>query len=62
MHEIEQRCNAKVARYQTIKRIYLVPQEFSVDGWELTPTMKVKRNVVAGKYAEEIEGLYAPAK
>jgi long-chain acyl-CoA synthetase len=55
---VEADCNAKVARYQTIKRIKLIPHEFSVDGGELTPTMKVKRNVVADKYAGQIEALY----
>ena len=59
MERVEQDCNAHVARYQTVKRIHVLPHEFSVDGGELTPTMKVKRNVVADKYAGEIEALYA---
>ncbi len=57
--EIQAGCNAKVARYQTIKKITVLPAEFSVDGGELTPTMKIKRNVVANKYAAEIEAFYA---
>jgi long-subunit acyl-CoA synthetase (AMP-forming) len=48
-----------VARYQTIKKIKVLPVEFSVDGNELTPTMKVKRNVVVEKYKDEITALYA---
>ena len=52
-------CNAKVARYQTIKKISILPTVFSVDGGELTPTLKVKRNVVNEKYAREIGALYA---
>jgi long-subunit acyl-CoA synthetase (AMP-forming) len=59
MARVDADCNTKVARYQTIKRITVLPHEFSVDGGELTPTMKVKRNVVVDKYASEIEGLYA---
>ncbi|MEO0603986.1 MAG: AMP-binding protein, partial [Myxococcota bacterium] len=59
MQQVEADCNAHVARYQTIKRIAVMPQEFSVDGGELTPTMKVRRAAVAKKYAAEIEGLYA---
>ena len=59
MARVEADCNAKVARYQTIKRIKIIPHEFSVEGGELTPTMKVKRNVVAEKYAQDIEALYA---
>jgi len=59
MAQVETDCNASVARYQTIKRITVLPNEFSVDGGELTPTQKVKRNVVADKYAAEIEAMYA---
>jgi len=33
--------------------------EFSVDGNELTPTMKVKRNVITDKYAADIAALYS---
>ena len=58
MARVEADCNAKVASYQTIKRIKVIPCEFSVEGGELTPTMKVKRNVVADKYAGDIEALY----
>jgi long-chain acyl-CoA synthetase len=58
MARVESDCNAKVARYQTIKRIKIIAHEFSVEGGELTPTMKVKRNVVTEKYAEDIAALY----
>ncbi|MBW2255118.1 MAG: long-chain fatty acid--CoA ligase [Deltaproteobacteria bacterium] len=58
MDKVETGCNAKVARYQTIKKIKVLPSEFSVDGGELTPTMKCKRNVVLDKYGEDIEALY----
>jgi long-subunit acyl-CoA synthetase (AMP-forming) len=51
--------NGKLARVQTIKRFAIIPREFSVDGGELTPTMKVKRKVVNEKYCREIEDLYA---
>ncbi len=57
--QIEERCNARVARYQTIKKIKVLPQEFTVDGGEITPTMKVKRNVVSKHFAEEIAAFYA---
>jgi len=52
-------CNTKVARYQTIKKIHILPTVFSVDGGELTPTLKVKRNIVNDKYAKEIAAFYA---
>jgi long-subunit acyl-CoA synthetase (AMP-forming) len=50
--------NEKLARVQTIKRFTIIPQEFTIDGGELTPTMKVKRKVVNEKYKSEIEALY----
>jgi long-subunit acyl-CoA synthetase (AMP-forming) len=57
--EMELACNSKVARYQTIKKIHILPSVFSVDGGELTPTLKVKRNIVNEKYASEIAAFYA---
>lgn len=60
--EIEKKCNALVARYQTIKRFEVLPVEFTVEGGELTPTMKLKRNEVNKKYAAEIEALFAKPK
>jgi long-chain acyl-CoA synthetase len=56
---IESDCNSKLARYQTIKKFEILPNAFSVDGGELTPTLKVKRNVVGEKYADNIEAFYA---
>ena len=56
--ELQHVCNAKVARYQTIKKIQILPTVFSVDGGELTPTLKVKRNIVNEKYATEIAAFY----
>lgn len=56
---VESECNDKVARYQTIKRFEILPVEFSVEGGELTPTMKLRRSVIAEKYADEIEELFA---
>ncbi len=58
MKRVESDCNRNVARYQTIKRITVLSVEFSVDGGELTPTMKSKRNVVVEKYAAAIEAMY----
>jgi long-subunit acyl-CoA synthetase (AMP-forming) len=56
--QMEVVCNQKVAQYQTIKNIYILPNVFSVDGGELTPTLKVKRNIVNEKYAGEISELF----
>ena len=50
--------NAHFARFETIKRFLVLPSEFSVDGGELTPTLKLKRRVIYKKYEAEIERLY----
>ena len=53
------RINTSLARYEMVRRFAVLPGELSVDGGELTPTLKLKRRVVAEKYAAEIERLYA---
>jgi long-chain acyl-CoA synthetase len=53
------RLTRELADYEKVKRIALVANEFSIDGGELTPTLKVKRRVVEEKYAELIESLYS---
>ncbi len=47
-----------LASYEQIRRIIVVPREFSVEGGELSPSMKIKRRVVEQRYAGEIEGAY----
>lgn len=59
--QVQSRCNEKVARYQQIKYFHVLANPFTVESGELTPTMKVKRNVVTEKYATEIEALYETA-
>jgi long-chain acyl-CoA synthetase len=51
--------NQRLARVQTVKRFAVLASELSIEGGELTPTLKLKRNVVAEKYAAVIEELYA---
>ena len=51
--------NKTLARYETIKRFIILPEELSIEGSELTPTLKLKRRVIYQKYANEIERLYA---
>lgn len=50
--------NDKLPSYQTIKKFILLPRDFSVEGGELTPTMKLKRKVIYGKYEGRIERLF----
>jgi long-chain acyl-CoA synthetase len=51
--------NQELARVETIKKFTILPKHFSIEGGELTPTMKVKRKLVAQKYSAEIEAMYA---
>ena len=51
--------NSAVGRVEQIKKFTILPQDLSQPTGELTPTLKVKRNVVNEKYVEEIEALYA---
>ena len=51
--------NARLARVQAVKKFRVIPKEFTIDGGELTPSMKVKRKVVTEKYKKEIEQLYS---
>jgi long-chain acyl-CoA synthetase len=51
--------NATLANYETIKRFRIVPEEWSLDTGELTPSLKLKRRVIIEKYAPEIAALYA---
>ncbi|HSQ66975.1 MAG TPA: AMP-binding protein [Polyangiaceae bacterium] len=50
--------NGRLARVQTVKRFTILPAELTVDGGELTPTMKLRRKVITAKYAREIEKMY----
>ena len=50
--------NKDLARVQSIKKIKILPSDLSIEGGELTPTMKVKRKVVNTKYADAIEAFY----
>jgi long-chain acyl-CoA synthetase len=50
--------NVDLAQFEKIKRFAVLPAELSVEGGELTPTMKLRRRVVEERWADVIEGLY----
>jgi long-chain acyl-CoA synthetase len=52
------RLNAGLASYESIRKFAIVPTDFTQEGGELTPTLKVKRKVVVERYRPMIEGLY----
>jgi long-chain acyl-CoA synthetase len=51
--------NEHVSHAESIRKFRILPCDFTVQTGELTPTLKVKRNVVAQKFAEEIDSIYA---
>ena len=65
VHELIERevnkVNLKLAQYETIKRFALLDHDFTFDGGQLTYTLKLKRRVIAERYAQTIEELYAEA-
>jgi long-chain acyl-CoA synthetase len=48
----------ELASYEQIRRVILLPREFSVESGELSPSMKIKRRVVEARYASEIDRAY----
>ncbi len=51
--------NSGLAHHEQLKKFELVEQDFTIEGGELTPTMKVRRRVVEKKYQALIESIYA---
>ena len=51
--------NAKLNRWETIKKFVILPRDLSVEEGDLTPSMKLKRRVVADKYSKELDSLYS---
>jgi long-chain acyl-CoA synthetase len=50
---------ADIAQYEKIKKVTVLPEEFTLEAGELTPTLKVKRRVIAEKYRDLIERMYS---
>ena len=51
-------CNAKFGKWEQIKRFELTPNIWSIDGGELTPTMKMKRVVIKKIYQDLYDKIY----
>jgi long-chain acyl-CoA synthetase len=47
--------------YERVRRVALLPEEFSIDGGEMTPTLKIKRRVVDEKFGAVIDEIYGAA-
>ena len=51
--------NAEFAKWETVKKFVLIEKEWSIETGELTPTLKLKRNIVMEQCASIVEGIYA---
>ncbi|NOY93288.1 MAG: long-chain fatty acid--CoA ligase [Deltaproteobacteria bacterium] len=56
-----EKVNGSLARVEQVKKLGILPRPLSIEGGELTPTLKVKRAKVYEHFASEIEALYADA-
>jgi long-chain acyl-CoA synthetase len=63
VHELVQaevdRANSHYAQVEQVKKFAILDHDFSQETGELTPSLKVKRNVVNEKYADLLDGLYS---
>ena len=55
---IVKKVNAGLEHHETLKRVLVVPEEWSVETGELTPSMKLKRRIILEKYKDEIAAMY----
>ncbi len=51
--------NHSLASFESVKRFLIVPDEWSQETGELTPSLKLKRRVISARYAEQIARLYS---
>jgi len=54
--------NRGLARYETLKRVLLVSEEFTASDGALTPTLKLRRKVIEERYRKQIDDLYSEAE
>lgn len=53
--------NSKLASYETVKKFKLLPNEFTIETGELTPSLKIKRKFCSEKYRNDLDALYGGA-
>jgi long-chain acyl-CoA synthetase len=53
------RVNNQLAKYETVKKWIVLPQEFTVESGDLTPSMKIKRKQICTKFKDQLEALYS---
>jgi len=56
--DIIAKINASLAHFESIKKVGVVPEEWSVEGGEMTPSLKLKRRIITEKYKDQIAAFY----
>ena len=59
---VAEEINQNLARFEKLKRVLLVADEFTADNGALTPTLKLRRRVIEERYKQQIDDLYAQAE
>ena len=59
--EVIEALNRELSQFERIKKVRLLPREFTIESGELTPTLKVRRKVVEQNWRAAIDGLYGGA-
>jgi long-chain acyl-CoA synthetase len=54
--------NARLSRTESVRKFVVLPESFSTEAGELTPTHKLRREVVLDRFADRVDGLYAAAE
>jgi long-chain acyl-CoA synthetase len=57
MRSVEQVCTP-LGHWEQVKKIALLPTEWSIDGGEMTPKLSLRRKQILAKYAEQVRGIY----
>src|SRR6202166_1086801 len=60
--EVVEQVNQNLARFEKLKRVLLVADEFTAENGALTPTMKLRRRIIEERYRAQIDDLYAQAE
>jgi len=55
---IDKKINPNLSEYERIKKFKLLPQEFTQDQDELTPTLKIRRRIIENHYQKSIQSMY----
>lgn len=57
-HSVIEKINSRLGKHEVIKKFLILPNEFSIESGELTPSLKIKRKLILSRYWSEIDLLY----